>query len=114
MFVQELYGVFTAASLRYSMFLQRGVMWNGFSVGRVQYCGAIYCCDGAAGDVCLVVGWLLLWLCQGIYGRHRPRQILHRIVLYHIVSDPHVYCVLIVSLEPSFLFNCHIFADVLS
>lgn len=30
MFVQEVYGVFTAVFLRYSMFLQRGVIWNGF------------------------------------------------------------------------------------
>lgn len=60
-----------------------------FSVGCVRYCRAIYSCDGTAGDVCLVVGWLLLWLSGHLWSPSlSPRQILHRIVSYLILSYP--------------------------
>lgn len=70
MFVQELYGVFTAGFLRYSMFLLRGVMWNGFPWDV---------CNTAVQFIVVMVQLVIFvwWLvgcccgCQGIYGRHR-------------------------------------------
>lgn len=99
MFVQELYGVFTAGVFTIQYVSTAGCDVEWFSVGRVQYCRAIYSCDVTAGDVCLVVGWLLLWLSRHLWSPSlSPRQILHRIVSHCIVSHSHVYCALIVSL----------------